>query len=76
MKKPISAVVLSTVVTISSVQICANWPETYQSPSAAYNVAGIFLIISILLLVIDSLHKNQNNLDDCHFRGNGKSDEE
>ncbi len=76
MKKRLAAVVLASVATIAFAQFYANWPETYESPSAAYIVAGIFLIISILLLVIDSLHKNQNNLDDCHFRGNGKSDEE
>ena len=75
MKKLIYALVLVSVATIAFAQFYAHWPETHESPSAAYIVAGIFLVFSILLLIIGYRRENQKKQDDYHFGGNDNHEE-
>lgn len=75
MKKLFYALVLVSVATIAFAQFYAHWPETHESPSAAYIVAGIFLVFSILLLIIGYRRENQKNQDDYHFRSSSKDRE-
>jgi LPXTG-motif cell wall-anchored protein len=74
MKKLIFAIVLVFMATIAFAQFFANWPETNESPSAAYIVAGIFLILSISLLVVGYRQENQKIKDDYHFRKDNESE--
>ncbi|WP_353432973.1 DUF202 domain-containing protein [Polynucleobacter sp. MWH-UH23A] len=76
MKKLIFAVLLVSIATIAFAQFFANWPETHESPTAAFMVAGIFLILSIALLIIGYRQENQKIKDDYHFRKDTKSEYE
>jgi uncharacterized membrane protein YqhA len=74
MKKLILALLLIFVATIAFAQFFANWPETHESPSAAYIFAGIILITSLSLLVIGYRRENRKNQDNYHFREINKSE--
>ena len=76
MKKLIPALLLVFVATIAFAQFFANWPETHESPSAAYIVAGVILIISLLLLAIAYHRENRKYQDSYRFRETSKSEYE
>lgn len=75
MKKLIYALLLIFAATLAFAQFYANWPETHESPSAAYVVAGIVFIISILLLLVGYRHENRKDSEDYHFRDRSKDRE-
>lgn len=72
MKKLIYALVLIFVATLAFAQFYANWPETHESPSAAYIVAGIIFLASVSLLIFGYRQENHKGSENHHFRSLGE----
>lgn len=76
MKKLIYALVLIFVATVAFAQFYANWPETHESPSLAYIVAGIIFLASVLLLIFGYRQENRKGVEDVHFRVPSKDEQD
>lgn len=76
MKKLIYALVLIFVATVAFAQFYANWPETHESPSLAYIVAGIIFLASVLLLIFGYRQENRKGVEDVHFRAPSKDEQD
>ena len=69
------AFVLLFIATLVFAQLFPNWPETSESPIAAYILAGILLIIVLSLLIAAYLYKNNKSWDDYKYRERKPDDE-
>lgn len=69
------AFVLLFIATLVFAQLFPNWPETSESPIAAYILAGILLIMVLSLLIAAYLYKNNKSWDDYKYRERKPDDE-
>ena len=69
------AFLLLFIATLVFAQFFANWPQTSDSPIAAYLLAGILLFAILVLLIAGYLHKSNKSQDDYKYREH-KPDEE
>ena len=68
MKKLIYGLFLTFVATFAFGQFYANWPDTNETPSTAYIIAGIIFLSSVTLLFIGYRQENCKKIEDYHFR--------
>ena len=69
------AFVLLFIATLVFAQFFPNWPQTSESPIAAYILAGILLFIVLVLLIAGYLYKNNKSQSNYKYREH-KPDEE
>ena len=62
------AFLLVFIVTLVFAQFFPNWPQTSDSPIAAYLLAGILLVVVLALLIAGYLYKNNKSQNDYKYR--------
>lgn len=69
------AFALLFVATLVFAQFFPSWPQTSESPIAAYILAGILFFIVVVLLIAGYLHKNNKSQDDYKYREHNPDEE-